>query len=270
MILAIDIGNTRTKWGVFDVQGDMQSQGVWLNTELVQYEHLMAAIPTEWLGCKQAVISNVAGARLAAVLKAKLAQINISQRWVVPSRHAVNLLSCYEPPETLGSDRWLALIGATHDYAVPCVVINAGTALTVDALDIDLNINEAMQGVFLGGLILPGLSLMQFSLLENTANITESDLNIGTLDSFPRNTRSAIYSGALSAMAGAVTSIYTKLEQHVGITPLCVVSGGDSQVLIEFLQAGLLFEANKVVLAENLVLKGLYLLENYLTESQSV
>jgi type III pantothenate kinase len=261
MILAIDAGNTRTKWGVFDAQGAMQSHGAWLNTELLQYENIIATIPPEWQACKQAVISNVAGTRLATVIKAKLAQLNISQRWVVPTKQAANLLNSYEQPEKLGSDRWLALIAATHEYAVACVVINAGTALTVDALSVDKN----MQGVFLGGLILPGLSLMQNSLLENTANITA--LETGTWHSFPLNTSSAIYSGALSAMAGAVRSICDKLEQHIGVSPLCVVSGGDGQVLMEHLLVESLIEPQRLIPAENLVLKGLYILENSLTES---
>ncbi len=261
MILAIDAGNTRTKWGIFDAQGAIQSHGTWLNTELMQYENLLASIPPEWQTCKQVAISNVAGTRLATVIKAKLAQLNISQRWVVPTKHAANLLNSYEQPEKLGSDRWLALIAAVHEYTVPCVVVNAGTALTVDALNVD----QTKQGIFLGGLILPGLSIMQNSLLENAANITE--LETGAWHSFPLNTNNAIYSGTLSAMAGAVRSIYGKLRHHIGALPLCVVSGGDGQVLIDHLRAESLVEPERLILADNLVLKGLYFLENSLTES---
>jgi len=266
MILAIDAGNTRTKWGVFNAQGLMQSHGAWLNAELMQFENLMAKVPLEWHACKQALVSNVAGISLAHVIKAKLLQLDIPVRWVLPSRQAANLLNLYEPAEKLGSDRWLALIAATHEYAMPCVVVSAGTALTVDAL----NINQAKQGIFLGGLILPGFALMQKSLLENAANITEQDIPIAYSGSFPLNTHSAIYSGALSAMAGAVMSIYEKLKSQTAIKPLCVVSGGDGQQLIEYLQAESLLEPKQLIPAENLVLKGMYFLENSFTESQSV
>ncbi|BCM25694.1 type III pantothenate kinase [Methyloradius palustris] len=266
MILAIDAGNTRTKWGVFDAQGAMQSNGVWLNSELMQYENLMACIPHEWQACKQAVISNVAGTRLATVIKAKLAQLSISQCWVVPTKQAANLLNRYESPEKLGSDRWLAMIAVRHDYVLPALVINAGTALTLDALDID----KTMQGVFLGGLILPGLHLMQQSLLEKAADLSTLDVQSGDLQRFPLNTHSAIYSGALSAMAGAVKSMYNKLEQHVGLAPLCIVSGGDAAILIECLQSELLIDAKQLVLAEHLVLKGLYFLERSFAEGLPV
>jgi type III pantothenate kinase len=106
---------------------------------------------------------------------------------------------------------------------------------------------------------------MRNNLLENTANIAE--LETGTWHSFPLNTNDAVYSGALSAVAGAVKSVYEKLEQHIGVPPICVVSGGDSQVVIEHLRAESLVESNQLILAENLVLKGLYILENSLTES---
>jgi type III pantothenate kinase len=134
----------------------------------------------------------------------------------------------------------------------------------VDALSVD----ETKQGVFLGGLILPGLSLMQNSLLENAANITE--LETGTWHSFPLNTNNAIYSGALSAMAGSVKSMYDKLKHHVGKAPLCVLSGGDGQLLLDHLRVEFLIEPEQLIFTENLILKGLYFLENCLTESQSL
>jgi type III pantothenate kinase len=266
MILTIDAGNTRTKWGVFDQQGAMHSHGVWLNAELLQFENLMTKVPLEWHTCRHALVSNVAGISLATVLKAKLLQLDIPAHWAVPCRQAANLLNFYEPAEKLGSDRWLALIAATHEYAVPCVVVNAGTALTVDALNID----QTRQGVFLGGMILPGLSLMQNSLLENAANIQEQDIQMDTLDSFPLNTHSAIYSGALIAISGVVREIYEKFKLNIGISPLCLVSGGDGPVLIEYLRTKTFIESERLILAENLVLRGLYFLKNALTESQSL
>jgi len=266
MILAIDAGNTRTKWGVFDAQGALQSHGAWLNAELMQYENLMAPVPAEWLTCTQTLISNVAGTRLANVIKAKLAPLNSNQHWVVPTKQAANLLNHYEYPEKLGSDRWLALIAVAHEYAVPSVVINAGTALTVDALNID----QAKQGIFLGGLILPGLSLMQNSLLENAANITALDAHANAADGLPLNTGDAVYFGALSAMAGAVKYVSDKLKQYASATPMFVVSGGDGQLLIEYLRSESLVEPEQLILAENLVLKGLYFLQNSLNESPSV
>jgi type III pantothenate kinase len=127
--------------------------------------------------------------------------------------------------------------------------VNAGTALTIDALGID---KIAGHGIFLGGLIAPGFELMQASLAQDTAGIKVLP---GSSQNFPTNTGDALYTGALSAMVGAVDSMAIKLQKREGQPPRCVVSGGDATLLAEALKGSGI--ANNVVIADNLVLQGL-------------
>jgi type III pantothenate kinase len=255
MILAIDAGNSRTKWGVFASDGALQTQGVELNSELG------ARAPAEWQACSRAVISNVAGEAIAAKLEGLLRPLSIESYQPIASASACGVKNGYTDPQQLGSDRWAAVIAAWQLYRAPCVVANAGTALTVDALAMD---NQ--QGIFLGGLIVPGLRLMQERLASNTVGIAFEE---GQMRDFPANTADALHTGALSAMIGAIASMMLKLERDAGIQPRCILSGGDASVLASALRSfGQI--ANNVVIVDNLVLQGLLALEREFSRSTAV
>jgi pantothenate kinase type III len=128
-----------------------------------------------------------------------------------------------------------------------CLVVNAGTALTIDAI---------YQNAFLGGLIVPGFSMMQNALLQNTAAVNPQN---GQIKTFPLSTADASASGVLSAIVGAIVMQADKLESHCQDVPTVVISGGDAAKLMPILTQ--VFGA-KPVLAENLVLEGLYLMES--------
>lgn len=245
MILAIDAGNSRTKWGVFDEAGELKAHGIIPNSAISGIP-----LPVAWKPCKRAVISNVGGERLEEGIRSLLDTLNISARWIKATVQACGVANSYQRPELLGADRWAALIAAWRHYNAPCVVINAGTALTVDAL----GIGQDGKGIFLGGLIVPGLRLMGECLVKGTAGISHAS---GTMQYFPTNTGDAIYTGALSAMAGAVNSVIVKLELQAKQKPHCVVSGGDAVILAEMLER---YELEKLVIADNLVLQGLLFL----------
>lgn len=246
MILAIDAGNSRTKWGVFDEAGRLQSHGAIPNKALSSMP-----VPEAWQGCERAVVSNVGGEGVADCINGLLGSLGECAHWVRAEAIACDVLNSYQVPASLGTDRWASIIAAWHQYRAPCIVVNAGTAMTVDAL----GVREDGHGVFLGGLIVPGLRLMQESLVSKTADISHTD---GSVQYFPTNTGDAVLTGALSAMAGAVNSMEVKLEQHAGQTPHCIVSGGDASLLHNILVR---FRIKQPTVAENLVLHGLWLLE---------
>lgn len=246
MILAVDAGNSRIKWGVFDKAGELQSHGAIPNKALSGMP-----VPEAWQDCERAVISNVGGEGVAECITSLLGSLAESAYWIESEAEACDVLNSYEVPERLGTDRWAAVIAAWHQYRAPCIVVSAGTAMTVDAL----GMRGDGRGVFLGGLIVPGLRLMQESLISKTADIGHMD---GSVQYFPTNTGDAVLTGALSAMAGAVNSMEVKLEQHAGQIPHCIVSGGDASLLHNILVR---FRIKQLMLVEHLVLQGLWLLE---------
>ena len=244
MILAIDSGNTRTKWAVFADDGRIQDVGVCLNAELAEF-----TVPESWQSCKRAIVANVAGESVAASITALLKKAEIAFVWAKAEAETLGLKNKYDAQETLGVDRWAALVAAFKRYLnqPACLVVNAGTALTIDAI---------YQNAFIGGLIVPGFSMMQNALLQNTAAVNPQN---GQSKIFPLSTADASYSGVLTAIVGAIVMQADKLESHCQDVPTVVMTGGDAALLLPILTQ--VFGA-KPLLAEHLVLEGLCLMES--------
>lgn len=233
-ILAIDAGNTRLKWGVHDT-------GKWLQqgSTLTGNAHRMRAELEPWLNADRIVIANVAGDRVAQIFSAVLGPRDTEPYWVTGRPEQCGVRSSYAEPAQLGPDRWAALIGARHLYAGPCVVVNAGTTMTVDAL--------SSESIFLGGFIVPGYALMRETLAGNTAKLK---LREGGFRFFPDNTGDAIASGALNALSGAVDRMCRYMEESGEDHPIVVLSGGNAELLKPRLNG-------QPQVVDNLVLEGL-------------
>ncbi|MFA6014727.1 MAG: type III pantothenate kinase [Gallionellaceae bacterium] len=234
-MLLIDIGNTRIKWariraGVWTQQGVVQ-HAQWDELTL-HFSRLSAPA--------RIIVSNVCGAEMEQRLRSLCARWPADIELIVAQVEQCGVRNFYSVPERLGSDRWAALIGAWHLVRRGCLVINCGTATTVDTL------SDA--GEFLGGLILPGITLMQQSLLNNTTQLADV---AGTLQDFPRNTGDAIYSGVVRATIGAIQYQYALLGSEE--KAICVISGGAA----EHIQAPLGLPLQRV---EDLVLQGLQII----------
>lgn len=249
-LLAIDAGNTRTKWGVFDAQGNLLQTGATLNTQLEK-----ATFPA----AKKVMVANVAGEKIATLLKQKLEKTEVA--FAKSSASACGIKNGYETPEQLGIDRWAALIGAWHLKKTSCVVVNAGTAITIDALIANGTQAEFNKAEFIGGMILPGLDLMQKSLHTGTAqlpSVTENALNTGNI--FGKNTQQAMVNGALAAATGAINTMRSAVQNMYHQTPQIILSGGNADLIQQNFfkedQPNTVMESIEII--ENLVLHGLF------------
>ena len=232
MVLAIDAGNTRVKWGLHD--GARWRARAWVATaQAGRLKAVLARLPAPEL----IVIANVAGSVFGDKLRQALPAA--ATRWLKSTRAQAGIRSSYATPAQLGVDRWAALIGAYRLFGAAAVVVNAGTALTVDALTAD--------GVFAGGMIVPGVELMRKALQENTAGLQR---RTGKFSFFPDATGDAIMSGAINASCGAIERMARFLEDAGQAAPLCVISGGGAALLAPQLNL-------EVKLVDNLVLEGL-------------
>ncbi|MEO6118531.1 MAG: type III pantothenate kinase [Methylotenera sp.] len=256
-ILAIDAGNTRVKWGVFNAAGGLMEYSACLHSELIN-----TILPQT----SRVIISNVAGKSIEDTLKKALPNSTI--HWVSAGLEACGVENRYETPAKLGTDRWAAVIAAWHIKHAPCVVVSAGTAVTVDALSVH---EENNAGIFLGGMILPGLNLMQQSLGIATAQLPEKTADSHTTNqqeanTFATNTVDAIYAGALHAILGAINLMAEELHRHSNVSPHIVISGGNAAIIHQQLtQHHLIGDVtNSAIIVDNLVLHGLYLLDNFM------
>ena len=218
--LAIDIGNTRLKWSQYEAPTpgarllahgaefleniDKLSDGPWASLPA----------PARMLGCV------VAGDALKRRAEEQMELWDVSPQWVVPSAEEAGLRNGYDFPTRLGADRWVAMVGARHrvlrrDGPRPMVVVMVGTAVTVEAVDVE--------GTFMGGLILPGHGIMLRALESGTAGL---HVPTGDVRDFPTNTSDALTSGGTYAIAGAVERMVQHVQRHCGTEPACIMTGG--------------------------------------------
>ena len=218
--LALDIGNTRLKWALFDAPlpgARLLAQGAeFLENidKLADGPWAKLASPRTMLGCV------VAGDAIKRRVEEQMELWDVPIHWVVAREAEAGLTNGYDFPTRLGADRWVAMIGAWHRMlsqgpARPTVVVMVGTAVTVEAID--------ASGRFLGGLILPGHGIMLRALESGTAGL---HVPTGEVCDFPTNTSDALTSGGTYAIAGAMERMVHNLQRHCGVAPKCFMTGG--------------------------------------------
>lgn len=229
MMLCLDCGNTRLKWGLLAADGSWLARGALPLDAIEQLSQDLAAHPA----AASAIACNVAGADVATRIAS---QIKCPLEWVQSQADTAGIRNGYRNPGQLGTDRWVALIAARGLHAGACLVVNAGTATTIDLLQAD--------GHFAGGLILPGLDLMRQSLARNTAGLPLAE---ATYSAYPTDTDSAIVSGTLEATVGAIERMHARLGD---IAAPCLLAGGAAPTLLPLLRI-------PVQNVDDLVLRGL-------------
>ena len=218
--LAIDVGNTRLKWALYEhprpgaqliEQGaefldniDTLAEGAWANLPA----------PKHMLGCV------VASDAIKHRVHEQMEIWDVNPQWVISSAQEAGLTNGYDHPARLGPDRWVAMIGAWHRMRAmgeprPIVLAMVGTAVTVEAID--------AHGKFLGGYILPGHGIMLRALESGTAGL---HVPTGEVRAFPTNTSDALTSGGTYAISGAMDRMAHHVRAHCGQDPWCVMTGG--------------------------------------------
>lgn len=251
-VLLLDAGNTRLKWAVLDLarveahqaQAALSDSDAWLGQGVTGYDEL-APLMAHWRQWgKLSICYGVRVANDAAISRVQqtLAALDLEVNWLSVRGRAGGVHNGYTPPQSLGADRWAALLAARQRTAEYALVISAGTALTIDALD--------ASGDFLGGMILPGLHSMRHALGHDTAQV---GMQYGKLQNFPTTTADAVESGLIAACMGAITTMQAHLEKKSDSAPRIFLTGGDGASLRFFLPEG-------VTMVPGLVLEGVYYL----------
>ena len=234
MILAVDAGNSRVKWALHDRRAFIQDGWVAL-PDIRGLAQAWKPLPAP----DRIVIANVAGGDTRNELGRMFGRWQADVVWVAGQRAQCGVTSSYDDPAQLGPDRWAALIGARYLVKSACLVVNSGTAMTVDAL--------TAGGEFLGGLIVPGFDLMHQSLARSTALLSAEQ---GRYADFPRNSPDAMTSGTIQALCGAVERMKGAMADAGHGEPTILIGGGAGGVIAEHLKI-------RARYVERLVLEGL-------------
>lgn len=239
--MLFDVGNTRLKWGL--LQDDhLAKTGTVTHAKLQEkgFSTLTTRLPREvdWV-----LASNVAGPTFATKLSGVIGiHCNRDVHFAHAEKSGFGVTNSYRRPRRIGVDRWVALIGARAEVKAPVCVVDAGTAVTIDALDRD--------GRHLGGLIIPGLTLMAKSLHLNTGEIPLAKGNrsatAGDNGLFANTTDGAVQNGALCAITGAIQRAVAALRRS-GLRPKVVLTGGDAARILKELDGNVLHRPHLVL-----------------------
>ncbi len=256
MLIVIDAGNTRTKWAVLTSDGHLGEMQITPNKTLAQ-----SILKDNLVGAEKVVIANVAGDVMAQQLL-NIMPAHVAVTFLEASNEACNIVNRYQDIAALGVDRWAAAIAVWNQLQQPAIVVNAGTAITIDSLTVDspfeLTVLErtiSKKGVYLGGTIMPGLYAMHHGLDSHTANLPP--VSMGEVVEFPVNTYDAMKTGCMNAVVGSILLQMEQLEKQCAFLPKIVITGGDAVKVAHALK----IHVKHVVVAEDLVLQGLALLE---------
>ena len=231
-VLALDVGNTRTKW-LLSV-GDGERSGVF--AAAVPSEQELLALPA---GIHAVVCSSVRGQAFTQALEVECRKaLGLVPTFFVADARWRSLINGYDKPEMLGVDRWLAMVAAWDLCASEVLVVDVGTAMTLDVID--------ASGQHQGGYIVPGYNTLVNSLNNGADSIQvpeafSSGLGLG------RVTAEAVHHGCLKMLLAMI-------EQERAQWPKAqlVLTGGGAKLLCQALP-------DSVIYRPDLVLEGLIL-----------
>ncbi len=186
--LLVDAGNTRVKTALMDAEGHIEP---WFN---LPYEDIASQQPPGTV--TDCWLSVVGGAHQQQQLERWLGQ-QLSVHYVHSEREAFGVHNAYAEPTTLGVDRWLAMLGAYNEQGKATVIIDAGTAITVDWV--------SAEGRHLGGWIAPGVDLMQTSVTSRAPKVfTRQEQMWGRVNQLGTSTPDGLMDGCVNMFAGLV------------------------------------------------------------------
>ncbi|MCU7870295.1 MAG: type III pantothenate kinase [Candidatus Thiodiazotropha sp. (ex Lucinoma borealis)] len=223
MRLYVDIGNTAIKWA-----NEVELQTGVLHQ--VSSGGLPAAIEGAWLKIQKPDEVHIASVLQHQVLLNLVDWIQrhwqIAPMFAQTKQDELGVINGYRQPSQLGVDRWLVLLAARMHSLDPLIIVDCGSATTVDAMDAD--------GRHLGGIILPGLKLFASCLRQNTDIPPYGAGEI--MNCFATDTAAGVNTGAMLAHTATIEKLYQNLQLRCGGEIGCLVTGGGAELLSRHLE----------------------------------
>lgn len=235
MIIEIDIGNSRIKWRLLGESGGNLTFAADLDELYAQ----LASLAQPVKACRVVMVRSITHKKTA--ITNRLAALLMCPVLFAKSQSTLGgVVNGYSDVGALGVDRWLAIIAGFALQGGPCLILDAGTALTADFVD--------SNGNHLGGLIVPGVTALG-SLLSQTTGL--NGLPEHTLSGPQSTTEHCIAAGLNMLLHGFVNEVSQQASQVLGDSYRILVTGGDSHVLADLLPSS--------VIVDDLVFRGLAL-----------
>ncbi|WP_421683537.1 type III pantothenate kinase [Stutzerimonas urumqiensis] len=240
MILELDCGNSAIKWRLMDGAGLVVHRG-----RADDLESLIAQIVDLTEAVSRCRLVSVRGLEQTKSIVDGIRALGVRPEVVTPSAALRGVVNGYDDYSRLGLDRWLALVAAFNRCRAACLVIDIGTAVTVDYVD--------TSGRHLGGYIAPGLPMLRRLIVKHAASVSLPDLEREALQSNlapARSTSPAVESGCYLMLRAFLNERLSQADSELGSSYRVFVTGGDAVIMNAH---------PKVIIAEDLVLDGLAL-----------
>jgi type III pantothenate kinase len=213
-ILELDVGNTAIKWRRLKASGVLDSGRLSYGIDGLR-DLLLGAVTMVRIG-------SVANGERETQLRALLVESGVRYQFVASQAECAGVVNSYQDFHKMGVDRWLAMVAAFQVNRRACVVIDAGTALTIDVLNDN--------GLHQGGYILPGASLALKVLAEGTGRVRFSSEDANSTAPGV-STDSCVHNGKWLGLVGAVSAALNEAELLIGHQYDVFITGGDGSTL---------------------------------------
>lgn len=226
MLLAIDIGNSNVVMGVF--RGE-ELKGTWhvatdVHKTADEYGVLLLNFLSRHLSGRVAITDAI----LCSVVPPLIAVFkDLCQRYfkvspiVVEAGVKTGIKISTDNPREVGADRIVNAVAAHHLYGCPVIVIDFGTATTLDAV--------SQEGEYLGGAIAPGIGIAADALFQRASKLPRIEL-VTPKKAIGRNTVSAMQSGLILGYIGLIEGLVSRIRQEMGGKVRVVATGGLSKL----------------------------------------
>jgi type III pantothenate kinase len=221
MILAIDVGNTHTVYGLWDGSRWVETwrrstQSEDTEDQLAAWLHSMFELRAIPFQVDAAIAASVVPTLNAALESMCDKHLGIPL-CVLRTGAQIGLKVTYSPPEAVGADRLANALGALLNYDPPLVVVDLGTATTFDVID--------GAGTYLGGAILPGIAISAEALVRRTAKLPPIEFRKPER-AVGKTTVEALQSGMVLGYAGAIDRISSEIVAELGGDARVIATGG--------------------------------------------
>lgn len=219
--LYFDIGNSAVKISY-------RSEGVWIEPVVFKHDNMSSLL--EWVAdirheFDRFVIASVVDRSIKALSEG----LGQGKNYQIRTQDIPDRFVNYKSVETLGVDRLLAAIGAWRVRQKACVVVDVGTACTVDYID--------RQGVFQGGVIMPGLSMLEKSLQQHTPELPSVERELP--DAWPgKTTRECLQWGVTGSFVDAIEATLARYD-NLGEYDI-LLTGGEHEILRTYIDRSML------------------------------
>ena len=251
MLMAVDVGNTQTVLGLFE---GVELRGQWrISTEGQRTSDELAVVFAGLLDLNGLELGQVSAMIVSSVVPGltrsyrHLAEDVLGVPfYLVNAEMETGLKNRYDDPAAVGADRIVNAVATGEHYGFPAIIVDIGTATTVEAVD--------GEGCYLGGAIFTGLYVALEALVARTAKLPGVDLEEEPPSAIATNTPDSIRSGFVYGYAGAIDALVRRLREELGEEKIrVVVTGGPAGVIVRHCREIEEFDPN-------LTLKGLRLL----------